>query len=211
MTVNEITTNIALPLGKADDFSFKRSLLRNINAWRATLIKQTLDRTPGDRKFFTKTLYAEMEDYTTIESVDICQPRARSKRVIPATLRSMSTTFDFVGSIDDNIPFGIFTPGTERFLRTTYTEGIPRYSLDNEFGRRLIVNKRGLVKVKLVGIPDDPEEWFMFNCKTGDCDFWNSIYPVPEDISQRIVQSILSVDLRRPTTIENKEVEVNEQ
>ncbi len=207
MTVNEITTNIAGLLEREDDFTFRRSLLKNINGWRSALIKQSVERTPADRKFFTQTAYVEMEMFREIEDIAVCAPRSKSKKPLPRMLRAGSVQYDFVGSIDGNVPFGIYTFGTEKYLRSRFTDGIPRYS---EEDRHLIINNKFVKKVRIVGIPDDPEEWFMFTCSTGDCDFWNSEYPAPAEIEQRIIQSILTIDFRRPLPHENKEVEVNE-
>lgn len=207
MTVNEITTSIAGILERENDFTFKRSLLTKINGWRSTIIRQALKENPTDRKFFTQQLFVEFEIYTELDGVTVCQDMSRSTKDIPKVLRAGSVVFDYFGSVDGYTPLGQFTAGTERYLRSQYQLD-PRY--DNRDSTVYLTSNR-VKKLMAVAIWDDPEQVFMYNCTTGDCDFWNSEYPVAYDIAQRIIQSIITVDFRRPLPHENKEVQVNEE
>lgn len=214
MTPNEITTLIATNLKKELDMRFKKQLYERVKYWRSTLIKQSLDRAPGDIKFFTQTLYIPTEKVNSLDcTADLKCFMARTSYDVPQPMRvTDGGLFSYVGSLDGGRPFGYADTGTLRFLNAG------KYNKRNVYYIR--INKRIMVTslpdlpiVRIDGVLNNPEEGLPFASCNGvvqDCDWWDIDIPMSGDVAQRIVQSILSIDYGRPVTTDTHQIQVND-
>lgn len=209
MTPNEITTLIASNLKKETDLRFRRQLYERVKYWRGTILKQSIDRSPGDLKYFRQTVYMPMEKIRELDCVDeVGCFVARTVDKVPTPLRlNDSGVFSFVGSIDGLRPFSMADPGTVKYLNGKYSGRIVYYLYTNQ--RIVIPRYPDLPKIRIDDVFDNPEEAMIYeSCDTTspDCDWWNKDMPMSADITQRVIQSILSVDYGRPVTTDTHEI-----
>lgn len=214
MTPNEITTLIASNLEKELDFAFKKQLYERVKYWRSTLIKQTVDRSPQDAKFFKQTIYLKMEKIDASKCApELCCFAATSLVDIPKSVRTTDAgIFMYLGSIDGGNPFGYADTATLKYLMSgKYGKLFFYYRIDNN--RPFITQVPEIPILRIDDVFEDPEEAMKYaSCDTvnDDCDFWNEEIPgLSQDISQRIVQSILSVDYNRPVKPDDHQIQIN--
>lgn len=206
MTPNEITTVLAIALKKTFDTPFKLAMMERVTVWRSRLIKNSLDKTPADRKFFRQTVYLSMSTVPQVPCdlpVDICDV-ARSA-IIPPPLRANSILFDYVGAINGANPFKELNPGTMAYYRSgRYSKNVIGYLYSG--GKIEVYGNANLPMLRVDYIVDDPQDLASFACSPDlnqVCDFWNQEYPCPGDILQQILQFIVEVDFgKRETTPE---------
>lgn len=214
-TLASITEEIASSLGKELDEPFKRLLADKVRAWRSTLLRRTLKENPSERMYFRQTIYVKLVKTSPVpDCLDPIAPVCdvmRSELPLPSPVRAGSIGFDYVGSVDGNNAFRRAAPGSASLLSAgKYSKHLVTYDEINDYLE--VYNATGLPLARVDGVFDDPEEVALFNCQsTGDCDFWNSKYPVSGDIKQAIVECILKVDYQQGVTPANKEVEVTPQ
>lgn len=222
MTPNEITTLIATNFDKELDFAFKQQLYERVKYWRATLIKQAIDRSPQDAKFFRQTIYIPMEKVNLMECAtgvvcadDFKSSGARSTVDVPKTLRiTVAGLYEYLGAIDGLTPFGYADVGTMLQLNAgKYSKLFTYYTMVNN--RPVISKLPDLPKIRIDDVFENPEEVAKFLTCDGpvdvNCDWWNVDIPLTADITQRIVQSILAVDYRIPEKSIDHQIQVNEQ
>jgi hypothetical protein len=213
MTVNEIASGLAKATGQdPSDWAVKRQLLAtHINPWRATIIEQTVTRHPGRRSAFATAIKVEMTKTGKIFGIDIQCNHGKSLGKIPTPLAAGATLFDYVGSIDGTYAFGRYEEGTDMYLAGKYSAGLFRYRFDGDF---IWTNQKPPKVILAKAIWLDPEALYKYNhthnnISNSPYDFWNSEYPSPDNITQRAIQSILSVDFRRAQPTDSREVQVN--
>jgi hypothetical protein len=214
MTPNEITTLIATNLKKELDIRFRKQLYERVKYWRSTLIKQSLDKVQQDAKFFVQTIFMTMEKVNIHEcSEDLRCFNARTVDEIPTPLRiTDGGIFHYFGSIDGQSPFGYAQAGTLRYLTAgKYSKLRPHYEYTNRRG--YVAALPDLPKIRISAIFNNPEEAMPYLSCDGEadytCDWWNIDIPMSNDITQRVVQSILVVDYNRPVTPTDPQTEVN--
>jgi hypothetical protein len=197
MTPNEITTVMATALKKTFDTPFKLMLMERVTVWRSRLIKNSLDKTPADRKFFRQTVYLSLEKVPQVSCnlpVDICDV-ARTA-TIPPPLRANSILFDYVGAINGANPFKELTPGMMAYFKSgKYSKNLIGYLYTD--GKIEVYGNANLPMLRMDYIGDNPEDFASFACSPDlnkVCDFWNQEYPCPGDILQQILQFIAEVD-----------------
>lgn len=214
LTFNDIAVLIAEPLQRPLDVSFREQLKSRVKYWRSRLLKNSLDKKPSDRKFFTQPLTVEMEEVDAAQcSINLECKVLRSKVKIPTILRANSILFDFIGSVEGSNPFRI-TPRWQMyyFLKDKYASKVTNY-VSYEDGYLIIPYSPLTQFVRVEGIFDDPEEVAALNCvsSTADCNFDEQDYPIPGDVAQLIVQSILDIDFRRKSEDNGPEVKVTKR
>lgn len=213
MTPNEITTLIAGNLDKELDIPFKKQLYERVKFWRSTLIKQSLDKTRKDAKYFRQVIYLDMEKFDPFTcSPDLSCFAARTTIDVPAPIRiSDAGQFEYVGGIDGMSPFGYADDGTLPYLKAgKYSRLFNYYRMEN--ARPYVMELPNLPKIRIAGVFSNPEEAMIYaSCDAADhnCDWWNQEIPMSNDITQRVVQCILTVDYNRDKTPENNQITVN--
>lgn len=205
-TIKEIAVLIAEPLNRPLDTVFLNQLKDRIKYWRSRLLKNTLDKTPADRKFFLQTVTMELEEVDAVDCnipVNDCKVW-RTKSKVPVPFRANSILFDYVGSVDHGNPFKYTKRWELPYLLSN--KYMPKVTSFYAFEDGKIISNVPWITLEL--IPDDPEEALSLACGTTDCDTTEQDFPIPGDIAQLIVQSILTIDLK-PTKVEDdEEVEV---
>lgn len=197
MTPNEITTVLATALKKTFDTPFKLMIMERVHAWRGRLIKNSLDKTPADRKFFRVTIYVSMTKVPEVPCelpVALCNIAQSPK--IPQPLRANSIPFDYVGSINGANAFKETTAGALAYRNAgKYSKNTIGYIYSG--GVISVYGNPELPMMRIDYIPDNPADVAGFAC-TPDlnvlCDFWNTEYPCPTDLLQQILQFIVEVD-----------------
>lgn len=189
MTPNEITTVLSQKAGKAFDLPFKLILMEKVKALRSLLLKQTLEKTPADRKFFKSTIYLKLTEANSVPcSVPInCKVYVSDK--LPTPLRANSILFDYVGAVDAHNPFKETHPGMVQFVNSgKYSKSsVPFMYSDN---RLFVLQSVPMIRVDFIA--DDPMELVSFQCTTDEdtCDVWNTEYPLSKEILALILQMI---------------------
>lgn len=212
MTPNEITTELALSLNKTFDVPFKLALMERVTVWRSRLIKNSLDKTPADRKFFRQTAYLSLEKVPQVPCdlpVAICDI-ARSVE-IPVPLRANSILFDYIGAIDGANAFKELSPGMLGYFNSgKYSKNVVGYLYTNN--RLEVYGNANLPMLRVDYIVDNPEDLANISCSPNLeklCDFWNTEYPCSGDIMQQILQFIVEVDFAKRELVPELSVPVN--
>jgi len=210
MSPNEITTLLASNFERELDIPFRLQLMERVKYWRSRLIANSLQKEPGQRKFFRQTLYVKMTTAFAADCVaGIGEQQSISVESIPLLIRAGTTLFDYVGGIDGKSPFRELTPGTANYLSGGhFSHMFPAY----EYSDKLRVDKTGIPVVRIDGIFDDPLLAQQMNCAcmgTVDCDTWDMEFPCSGDILQLIIQSILQVDYNRRDEKPTEQIPVN--
>lgn len=191
MTPNEITTTIAVELKKTFDDPFKFMLIKRVDAWRSRLIKNSLDSTPSDRKFFRQTIYLPLTKEPEVLcdlGLELCDVAVTTK--LPKVLRANSITFDYLGAINGANPFKETFPGMLAY-KGKYSKKSIEYSNIND--RVVIYNKPNLPMIRIDAIWDNPSEVSTLLCngsQAENCDFWNVTYPCTNEILQMILEYV---------------------
>lgn len=191
MTPNEITTLIAAAMNKQFDTPFKMMLIKRVDAWRSRLIKNSLDSTPSDRKFFRQTIYLPLtkeQEVLCSLGLELCDVAVSVK--VPKLLRANSITFDYLGAINGANAFQEVFPGMISY-KGKYSQSLIQYSLMND--RIVIYNKPNLPMIRVDAIWDNPSEVADLLCTgsdTGSCDFWTNPYPCTNEILQMIIEYV---------------------
>lgn len=198
-------------LKKDLDEVFKRMLAQKVDNWRARLIRNSLERSPNDAKFFHQDIYVPMERVSPLPScvtAPIC-PVMQSVSVIPTPVRFGTSLFDFVGSVDGSVAFKEAGIGMDDFMKAgKYSKSLTlfKYTL-----KKIQVDHPNIPYIRVRAIFNSPQDVMIFNCASnGDCDYWNMEYPVTGDVLQMIVQAILQ-EFNPPVGPVNKQIEVNAQ
>lgn len=189
MTPNEITTVLSQNVGKVFDLPFKLILMEKVKALRSRLMKNTLDKTPADRKFFRSTVYLKLtETNSTPCAVPVnCKVYVTDK--LPKPLRANSILFDYVGAIDGFNPFKETYPGIVQYAnKGRYSKKVIPFIYSDD--RLFFFTKIPMIRVDFV--PDDPMELASFSCTTNEelCDVWNTEYPLSKEILATILQVV---------------------
>lgn len=204
-TIKELAVLIAEPLGRPLDSVFLAQMADRIKYWRSRLLKNTLDKTPADRKFFIQSVTLELEEVDAAAcNIPLDCKVWRTKLPVPTPFRANSILFDYVGSVDHGNPFK-YTKRWELpyFLANKY---MPLVTSFYAYEDGYILSNVPWIAIEAVF--DDPEEAMKLNCGSNSCDTTIIDYPIPGDIAQLIVQSIITVDLKPQKPAEDEEVEV---
>lgn len=213
-TPNEITTLLASHFKKELDDPFKVMMMERVKYWRSRLLKNTLDKAPGDRKFFKQTIYVPME---TKDEVICAMPFTQCKVSyatikLPKMARANGIMFDYIGSVDGMNPFEQTVEAMiPALMQGKYTGKILRVAIEND--KPKVYGNAKLPKLRIDGIFDNPEDAAKLNCSTGNggCDYWNEEYAISGDLLQLVVQSILQVDYNRSAEANHEQIPVAQE
>lgn len=211
-TFNELAVLIAEPLGRELDEPFKAQLKARIRYWRAKLLRDTLNRNPKDRQFFTQRITIPLSEASAVDcGINLNCTLMRSAE-LPNIVRANGIVFDFIGSIDGSNPFKLVKRWELPYLlQSKYAPLVTEYaSWEN---RRILLPKNRLIEwISVEAIFDDPEAASLLHCESTDnneCDFEGEEYPMNEDLAQQVVQYILQVDFNRAPGQDKTEVNVD--
>lgn len=215
-TFNELAVLIATPLGRQLDEPFKAQLKARMKYWRAKLLRDTLNRNPKDRVFFTQRITLPTEEVSASDcGIPLDCKMMRTTVDLPVPVRANNVLFDFVGSVDGVNAFKLVPRYLLSYhLAATYAPLVTMYyGYEN---RRIVLPKNRLVQwVTVEGIFDDPEEAMALQCAgaaAADCNFDEAEYPVSGELAQQIVQYILQVDFQRNAGNDDKtEIHVDDK
>jgi hypothetical protein len=211
MSPNEITTLIATELEKEMDIPFKLQLMERVRYWRSRLIANSLQKNPAQREFFKQTLYVKLEATPAIPC-GFPSELVSASTELPQELRIGTVQFDYVGGIDGKSPFQRLTAGTANYLSASrFYEAFIQYEFIN---RKVIVNRKDLPLIRVDGIYHDPQKALEYSCGCAgkSCDSWNEEFPIPGELLQLVVQSIMEIDFNRKRASADTispEIEVN--
>lgn len=188
MTLNEFTTEIAQRFGKELDMQYRQGLVPQINHWRSRLIRNSLQKNPGEKSQFLQSIYIPLT-YGNYSCGPI-QCQGSYSGTLPTLLRIGDTPFEYLGSTDGTSPYRFDDIGTDTWVSQGMTAHLfNNYRLDNNVVS--IKNKR-ITAVMATGIFDSPEKAMEWQCnytKTG-CDWWNEEYPITGDIAAMVKTSL---------------------
>lgn len=213
-SLNQIAEILAERAGQQFSQPFIMEMKALVNVWRSRLIRDTLERNKKDRIFFRQWLEVPMivtnlSDYPGFPQI----PVMRSKCQIPNPLRANNMVFDYVGSVDKISQFQVFTEQHEIIpaLDAEYTGHLVKILwMDYYFWAFNTLSLPGLLSSSVF---DDPTAIDRMGCSctcnTDLCYDDDKEYLAPREIQQKIIQSILSVELRLNTKDQDEKL-VNE-
>jgi hypothetical protein len=194
-SLNEIAEILAEREGRQYDTVFTEEMKPLIHIWRSRLVRDSLERNRADRVFFRQYFEIPM---IAVNSSDLPgfpdMPILRSECALPNPLRANGLILDYIGSVDKLTTFQLFTEQHEILpaLKAKYTGHLPKALWLNNYiyaFNTLTLPYAGGAAIK---------------CYDDDLE-----YPAPRDIQQRIIQSILSVELRQPVKVQPNQVPVD--
>jgi len=212
-SLNELAESLAERAGRQFDFAFREQLKLWINLWRSRLIRDSLNASPKDRQFFTSSLVLELEK---VDDIADCGVVLRTKCKLPQPVRANSILFDYIGSQSMTSSYPLIQSHSLPYLDSgKYTRGRPKVSwIDNYL---YVFNSPLLKVIRVHGIFEDLTK--LGSCvKSANgstehdvCNLDDAPFPVSQDIQQRIIQSILSVELRIPSTQPDTEINLTNE
>lgn len=212
-SLNELAEILAEREGRQFSQPFNMEMKALINVWRSRLTRDTLERNRQDRIFFRQWFEVPLEicNLSHLHGFpDI--PVMRSVCKVPNPLRANGIVFDCIGSPDRMSQFQVFTEQHELIpaLNARYTGK----KIKVLYMEQRLYAFNTLVLPALLGssVFDDVRavEQYGCNCNKSLCYDDDKEYPVPREIQQKIIQSIMTVELRIPPKPEDKLVNEDE-
>jgi hypothetical protein len=212
-SLNELAEVLAERAGRQFSQPFNMEMKALIHLWRSRLTRDTLERNRQDRIFFRQWFEVPLE-LTNLSHFpgfpDI--PVMRSVCKVPNPLRANGIVFDYIGSPDRMSQFQVFTEQHELIpaLNARYTGRKIKVLYMEE--RLYVFNTLVLPVLLGASVFDDvmAVEKYGCNCNKSLCYDDDCEYPVPREIQQKIIQSIMTVELRIPPKPEDKLVNEDE-
>ena len=204
MTLNEMAYNLLnLMRGgrSSNDEHISLSQIKfNIKHYRAMFIRRDYAR----NNYVSKTIEQDLGciDLEKVDASKCCDlpetcPVYRTTRKMPKTVRfNFTDAFTFIGKPNGTGTIPRVEPYEVEWLEyDKYTKGHSKYYVIDEY--IYIYNPKGLEKINVRGVFEDPEEVFNFkDCDTGPCYDDNMDYPLPLDMVGTINQGLLSGELQ---------------
>jgi hypothetical protein len=211
-TKNEIVTILAERVGRQFDLAFKRELGVMVDYWRSTIMRQKLRERPQDRSFFKDGFVLELEKALVTECAEIGLDCTilRTVKTIPRPVRSNNIVFDYIGTDDFINPWGVIQTWYYKFKKSSKFTGANTVWMYKN-NRIYVLNAGPLLKyIGVEGVFEDPRsvEEVKLCSETGGCASDDIDFNTPGDITQAIIQSILSTELRSMVNSERAEIPV---
>jgi hypothetical protein len=211
-SLNEIAEILAEREGRQYDTVFTEEMKPLVHIWRSRLVRDSLERNRADRVFFRQYFEIPM---IAVNSSDLPGfpdiPIMRSECQLPNPLRANGLILDYIGSVDKLTTFQLFTEQHEILpaLKARYTGHLPKALWLNNY--IYAFNTLTLPYVGGAAIFDDVRALDNIGCTCNGATCYDDDleYPAPRDIQQRIIQSILSVELRQPVKVQPNQVPVD--
>lgn len=204
MTLDEIAYNLLnLVRGgrSSNDENISLSQLKfNIKHYRAMLIRRDYAR----NGYVSKTIEQDLGclDLVRVDASKCCDlpptcPVYRTNSKMPKTVRfNFRDAFTFIGKPDGTAAIPRVEPYEVEYLHyDKYTNANTKYYVIDEY--IYVYNPKGLEKINVRGVFEDPEEVYKFNtCNDGPCYDEQSPYPLPMDMVAAINQGVMNGELR---------------
>lgn len=210
-TLNEIAETLAERAGRQYDTPFLKEMKVLVKVWRSRLTRDSLERNRRDRAYFRQYFETPLIEVNISELPGFPdKPVLRTKCTMPDPVRANDIYFDYVGSVDKLSAFKLFSEQHEVIasLNSRYTGDTPKVLWLNKY--LWVFNFEGPY-IGVSSVFDDPAKVNTMDCgcTIDTCYDDDKEYPISGDIQQRIIQSILSIELRINTPTEPKTVEVD--
>lgn len=213
MTPEQISVQLAEPLGRQFDVPFREMIKDKVLYWSERMVRNTIDKDFRRRKQLVgmfSPLILHMEKVNNLPTGHPGNYRnwAESAGCIPAPLYANGIIFDYVGTVDGTTPFiNSFSPTLDRFAQADkYISNVLRYSyLSNKIQ---VYRNPDISQIRMDYIPSNFRDYAIFNaamCNT-DCTWDNDEYPLPGDILQLVMQAV-AAEIAKPAMPENHDKE----
>ena len=213
-SLNELAETLAERAGRQFSQPFNMEMKMLVNVWRSRLVRDTLERNRQDRIFFRQWFETPMITVNITEFPGFPDvPVMRSECQIPKSLTGLTAWSSTTLAPHDKLSaFQVFTEQHELLpaLNARYTgRKIKALWLNNYI---YCFNTLTLPAILGASVFDDVNALanLQCSCNTNLCFDDDLEYPAPREIQQKIIQSILSVELKIETKKdEDKEVQVD--
>jgi hypothetical protein len=199
-SLNELAEILAEREQRQFDIPFIEEMKVVIGYWRSRLLRDALEKNRQDRMYFRQYIEVPLVRVNIAELPGFPDyPVLRTACEIPEPVRANGIAYDYVGSPDKLSNFKLFTEQHELIpaLNATHTGKNPKGLWLNKF--IYVFNRLDLPYLGVSGVYDDPQSVADFKCNCGcdPCYDDDMPYPISGDIQQRIIQGILSTELRQ--------------
>lgn len=207
-SLNDIVSLLAERSGRTFDIPFQEELKMMVDYWRATVMKQALERNPKDRQHFQQSLVMELIKVPLVECPIEYGCVLRTKEKVPSPLRGGSVLFDYIGRATWDKSYSTTNEAFEVFTSTSpYTGKNVRYAYRDNY--LYVYNDKKLKYVGVKGVFENPRDLGQFQCGESSCYTDDLLYPLSEDMIQQVVSAILKTELRILPTEDKVEVPVD--
>lgn len=208
LSINKIVSILSERSGRTFDIPFQRQLSDQVDYWRSTILKRSLEKGALRRRHFLHSFTIELEQVPEIECPIQFGCVLRSKSKIPKPIYSNNILFDFVGSADFYKPFKYADKHQiDKLIHSEYKSLGMYYTYTNGY-----LEFYGNSELKYVGIKsviDNPKDLYEVQCNNSSCYNDDSDYPLSLDLIQAVIEALLKTDLNIVKTEEEvPEVEV---
>ena len=209
MTIREVVSTLSERVGRPFDIPFQQELKGIVKATALRFIKNTIEKKPLDRRYFIQSFNASIIPVSITECPVKFGCAMRTELQVPKPLRVNNTLFDFVGSADFIDEFGMGGDWKEKYFQANqYTANRIRYLYKNNY--IYSYNTGSVIEViGIQGLFEDYSKLAPFQCDNTICDIDDVEYPVPGDLWQPIIISILQNELRNAVADPDKEITVD--
>ena len=214
ITLNEIAYSVAETVGKPYDEAFLNRVRSGIHYYRSLLIKRDIDRNPG----FIPPQFVQRLSCVEMQSVDIAQCPdvvigcnvCRTVNKVPTLVRLADRlAITFVGTIDLQKNYSLIELDRVPYQRHgLYTGSLPyAFFLDDYL---YLVNACPK-SITIAGIFEDPTSLVSFvTCDGAQAFTFDDPYPIPRDMVQQLIQSMLAGEFGMQQNSNHKEVSVDD-
>ena len=168
--------------------------------WSDTILKQTLQKNPMDRRRYLQSFVVALEKVPEIECPIEYGCVLRSTLELPKGIKSNNIVFDYVGDPDLRDAYSLMQEGVADYLsHSEFTGKRPRYTF-RDGHIRIYATTAAELEMEYIGIQmvtSDYKALKKFKCN-GDDDCFNDDVPLnlTNDIIQQTIQAIMSTELR---------------
>ncbi len=207
MTLREIAIVLASRLKMEFDEPFVLMTKEIVKLWKDTIIIQRLDSKPSDRMYFVQSIVLDMKAVGDAEcSLLGIGEECVMKTVepIPKLVRT-NVLFDYVGAENFRNPYTKASPLALRYINEERNQKGVKFFYQNEY---LYTVRSKAEKIGVKTIFAYPERITLCNYLSEgkqECDEEDVEYYCPNDIVQKIIQSVSAVDYRLQVPDQNKE------
>lgn len=211
-SVFEIISILSERVGRQFDIPFQEELIVIVDYWAGTILKQSLEKRPQDRRRFIQSFVLPLEVVPEIECPIEYGCVLRTTQKVPKPIRGNNTLFDYIGSADFKDAWN--TPSSSALLMylesEKYVGSRPKPDYRDDY---IYVYGRESKEIEYIGIQgvfSDFKELRSLKCGEDSCFDIDSSYPLTSDMIQQVVQAILRTELRLIPKEDNPEIDVVE-
>jgi hypothetical protein len=209
MNINQIVDTIADGFDKSLDVMFKERLKFCVKYYRATFIKQEIDK-GNYHDLFQHFIVVPLKKVDIVDdcAIEMGCDVLRSVNKIPQPVRNKGAkSFPFVGSVNGTVRFEQVSLENVRLkIASKYRQNRIYYDYRNEY--LYVYNNLKLEFVGIKGVFADLDALREYQCNDGACYTDYDTFPLPIDMIQRIITGLLTNELRIVSR-DDKEVDID--